>query len=293
MITKEDYINLIKKEYPIDYERIIDGLSQKRSNAFRVNTLKISVNDCLNKLKGEGILYEKTSVSDFTYLTPTENKVLMESSLFKNGEIYLQSISSQLPPLFLDILESKDILDMCAAPGGKTSLIQMIGNNSKSIMALESDKIRCERLKHNLDILGCKNINVIKMDSRKLDSFFRFDTILLDAPCSGSGTINILNPNDLKSFSQELVKNSSTLQKALLKKALEVLKPGHTMIYSTCSILKEENENVIKSILNNNIELLPLDLNIDLLPSIINNCYTIAPSAYFEGFFIAKIKKLK
>ncbi len=293
MITKEDYINLIKKEYPNDYERIIDGLSQKRSNAFRVNTLKISVNDCLNKLKGEGILYEKTSVSDFTYLTPTENKVLMESSLFKNGEIYLQSISSQLPPLFLDILESKDILDMCAAPGGKTSLIQMIGNNSKSIMALESDKIRCERLKHNLDILGCKNINVIKMDSRKLDSFFRFDTILLDAPCSGSGTINILNPNDLKSFSQELVKNSSTLQKALLKKALEVLKPGHTMIYSTCSILKEENENVIKSILNNNIELLPLDLNIDLLPSIINNCYTIAPSAYFEGFFIAKIKKLK
>lgn len=293
MITKEDYINLIKKEYPNDYERIIDGLSQKRSNAFRVNTLKISVNDCLNKLKGEGILYEKTSVSDFTYLTPTENKVLMESSLFKNGEIYLQSISSQLPPLFLDILESKDILDMCAAPGGKTSLIQMIGNNSKSIMALESDKIRCERLKHNLDILGCKNINVIKMDSRKLDSFFRFDTILLDAPCSGSGTINILNPNDLKSFSLELVKNSSTLQKALLKKALEVLKPGHTMIYSTCSILKEENENVIKSILNNNIELLPLDLNIDLLPSIINNCYTIAPSAYFEGFFIAKIKKLK
>ena len=293
MITKEDYISLIKKEYPADYERIIDGLSQKRSNAFRVNTLKISVNDCLNKLKGEGILYEKTSISDFSYLTPTENKVLMESSLFKNGEIYLQSISSQLPPLFLDILESKDILDMCAAPGGKTSLIQMIGNNSKSIMALESDKIRCERLKHNLDILGCKNINVIKMDSRKLDSFFRFDTILLDAPCSGSGTINILNPNDLKTFSQDLVKNSSTLQKALLKKALEVLKPGHSMIYSTCSILKEENENVIKSILNNNIELLPLDLNVDLLPSIINNCYTIAPSAYFEGFFIAKIKKLK
>jgi tRNA (cytosine40_48-C5)-methyltransferase len=293
LITKEDYISLIKKEYPADYERIIDGLSQKRSNAFRVNTLKISVNDCLNKLKGEGILYEKTSISDFSYLTPTENKVLMESSLFKNGEIYLQSISSQLPPLFLDILESKDILDMCAAPGGKTSLIQMIGNNSKSIMALESDKIRCERLKHNLDILGCKNINVIKMDSRKLDSFFRFDTILLDAPCSGSGTINILNPNDLKTFSQDLVKNSSTLQKALLKKALEVLKPGHSMIYSTCSILKEENENVIKSILNNNIELLPLDLNVDLLPSIINNCYTIAPSAYFEGFFIAKIKKLK
>ena len=217
----------------------------------------------------------------------------MDLEMFKNGEIYLQSLSSQLPPLFLDIEESQDILDMCAAPGGKTSEIQMLGGNKKSIMALEADSIRCERLKYNLEHLGCRNINVMKKDSRTLDSFFRFDTILLDAPCSGSGTINILNEKDLKAFSIKLVENSARLQKSLLKKALEVLKPGHSMIYSTCSILKMENEDVLKSVLNKNIELVPLDINVELLPKSIPNTYTIKPSDKYEGFFIAKIKKIR
>ncbi len=293
MISREEYIELIKNEYPNDYLEIIDGLSKKRSNALRINTLKITTSEALNRLDDLGIKYYKSDISDFSYLVSATNKELMDLEMFKNGEIYLQSLSSQLPPLFLDIEESQDILDMCAAPGGKTSEIQMLGGNKKSIMALEADSIRCERLKYNLEHLGCRNINVMKKDSRTLDSFFRFDTILLDAPCSGSGTINILNEKDLKAFSIKLVENSARLQKSLLKKALEVLKPGHSMIYSTCSILKMENEDVLKSVLNKNIELLPLDINVELLPQSIPNTYTIKPSDKYEGFFIAKIKKIR
>ncbi len=293
MISREEYIELIKNEYPNDYLEIIDGLSKKRSNALRINTLKITTSDALKRLDDLNIKYYKSDISDFSYLVSATNKELMDLEMFKNGEIYLQSLSSQLPPLFLDIEESQDILDMCAAPGGKTSEIQMLGGNKKSIMALEADSIRCERLKYNLEHLGCRNINVMKKDSRTLDSFFRFDTILLDAPCSGSGTINILNEKDLKAFSIKLVENSARLQKSLLKKALEVLKPGHSMIYSTCSILKMENEDVLKSVLNKNIELLPLDINVELLPQSIPNTYTIKPSDKYEGFFIAKIKKIR
>ncbi len=293
MISREEYIELIKNEYPNDYLEIIDGLSKKRSNALRINTLKITTSEALKRLDDLNIKYYKSDISDFSYLVSATNKELMDLEMFKNGEIYLQSLSSQLPPLFLDIEESQDILDMCAAPGGKTSEIQMLGGNKKSIMALEADSIRCERLKYNLEHLGCRNINVMKKDSRTLDSFFRFDTILLEAPCSGSGTINILNEKDLKSFSIKLVENSSRLQKSLLKKALEVLKPGHSMIYSTCSILKMENEDVLKSVLNKNIELLPLDINVELLPQSIPNTYTIKPSDKYEGFFIAKIKKIR
>ncbi|MCR5705715.1 MAG: RsmB/NOP family class I SAM-dependent RNA methyltransferase [Acholeplasmatales bacterium] len=293
MISRDEYINLIKKEYPNDWLEIIDGLSKKRSNALRVNTIKISVDEALKNLDDLGIKYYKSDISDFSYLVDSNNKDLMDLDMFKNGEIYLQSISSQLPPLFLDINESHDILDMCAAPGGKTSEIQMIGENQKSIMALEADKIRCERLKYNLEHLGCKNINVMKKDARTIDSFFRFDTILLDAPCSGSGTINLEAEKDLKAFSVKLVENSSKLQKALLKKALEVLKPGHTMVYSTCSILKMENEDVLKSVLNKNLELMPLDINIETLPASLQNTYTIKPSDKYEGFFIAKIKKIR
>ena len=293
MISREEYIELIKNEYPNDYLEIIDGLSKKRSNALRINTLKITTSEALKRLDDLNIKYYKSDISDFSYLVSATNKELMDLEMFKNGEIYLQSLSSQLPPLFLDIEESQDILDMCAAPGGKTSEIQMLAGNKKSIMALEADSIRCERLKYNLEHLGCRNINVMKKDSRTLDSFFRFDTILLDAPCSGSGTINILNEKDLKAFSIKLVENSARLQKSLLKKALEVLKPGHSMIYSTCSILKMENEDVLKSVLNKNIELLPLDINVELLPQSIPNTYTIKPSDKYEGFFIAKIKKIR
>lgn len=296
MITKEEYINLIKNEYPSCYQEIIENMMKKRSNAFRINTLLSSKDQVLSSLDKLNIKYHKVDISDFSYLVDSSNQELMNLDLFKEGKIYLQSISSQIPPLVLDLDKNMDILDMCAAPGGKTSEIAQIVNNSSNIMACEENKIRCEKLKYNLSHLGCKNINVMLTDARKLDSFFRFDSILLDAPCSGSGTINIENNKDLSYFSLLLVKNSAKTQKALLKKAIEILKPGSSMVYSTCSILKEENEEVVKTVLNKNVVLEDININIDeacLLESSLDKVLTIKPSTNYEGFFIAKIKKLR
>ena len=294
MITKDEYIELIKKEYPNDYESIISGLNIKRYESFRINNLKGNKDEVLSFLNDNNINYEIPSFYDNCYIIKSDY-TLYDTDLFKNGKIYLQSTSSQIPPLCLDLNDSFDILDMCAAPGGKTSLIADLTNNERSIMAVEANKIRAEKLKYNLNLLNAK-ANVMVMDSSKLDSFFRFDTILLDAPCSGSGTINLNNEKDLKNFSLLLVKNSSIIQKKLLKKAIEILKPGHTMLYSTCSILKEENEDVLKEVLNKNIVLDDIKLDIDksnLLPSKYEKVLTIKPSIYYEGFFIAKIKKIK
>lgn len=296
MITKEEFINLIKNEYPSCYQEIIENMMKKRSNAFRINTLLSSKDQVLSSLDKLNIKYHKVDISDFSYLVDSSNQELMNLDLFKEGKIYLQSISSQIPPLALDLDKNMDILDMCAAPGGKTSEIAQIVNNSSNIMACEENKIRCEKLKYNLSHLGCKNINVMLTDARKLDSFFRFDSILLDAPCSGSGTINIDNNKDLSYFSLLLVKNSAKTQKALMKKAIEILKPGSSMVYSTCSILKEENEEVVKTVLNKNVVLEDININIDeacLLESSLDKVLTIKPSTNYEGFFIAKIKKLR
>ncbi len=296
MITKEEYINLIKNEYPSCYQEIIENMMKKRSNAFRINTLLSSKDQVLSSLDKLNIKYHKVDISDFSYLVDSSNQELMNLDLFKEGKIYLQSISSQIPPLALDLDKNMDILDMCAAPGGKTSEIAQIVANSSNVMACEENKIRCEKLKYNLSHLGCKNINVMLTDARKLDSFFRFDSILLDAPCSGSGTINIDNNKDLSYFSLLLVKNSAKTQKALLKKAIEILKPGSSMVYSTCSILKEENEEVVKTVLNKNVVLEDININIDeacLLESSLDKVLTIKPSTNYEGFFIAKIKKLR
>ncbi|MBQ9900164.1 MAG: RsmB/NOP family class I SAM-dependent RNA methyltransferase [Acholeplasmatales bacterium] len=294
MISKDEFIELLKNEYPNDFESIINGLNQKKKTTFRINNILGTKDEVISFLESNNINYEISNIYDNCFILNDDFNIF-DTYLVKEGKIYIQSISSQIPPLVMDLDESYDILDMCAAPGGKTSLIADLTNNSKSIMAVESNKIRAEKLKYNLNLLNVK-ANVLVNDSSKLDSFFRFDTILLDSPCSGAGTINLCNEKDLNSFSKLLVKNSSIIQKKLLKKAIEILKPGHTMIYSTCSILKEENEEVIKTVLNDKVILEKINLNIDsnnLLPSKYKEVLTIKPSDTFEGFFIAKIKKIK
>lgn len=294
MITLEELKELIKKDYPNDYLDIIEGYKARRKTCFRINRLKTNVLEVEEYLNNNNIKYSHPSYFTDAFILD-DNINLMELDLVKSGKIYLQSLSSQIPPLFLDLDKSNDILDMCAAPGGKTCEISSLTNNSKNIMACEANKIRCDRLKYNLTLQGVNRCNVQLIDSKKLDSFFSFDTILLDAPCSGSGTINLNNPKDLKSFSKELVLNSSKTQKELLKKAITILKKDHTLVYSTCSILKKENEEVVKSVLNKDIVIEPISLDIDtkyLLPSNINGVITVQPSDSYEGFFIAKIKKI-
>ncbi len=294
MITKEELENLIKKEYPNDYISIMEGFKTSRNTSFRLNRLTSTKEEVDKFLIENNIKFKNPNFFSDAYILE-EKMDLSNTDLFKEAKIYLQSLSSQIPPLFLDLDTSNEILDMCAAPGGKTCEIASLTLNKKDLLAVEANKIRADRLKYNLNMQKAK-ANVIVTDAKKLDEFFRFDTILLDAPCSGSGTLNLNNPKDMKYFSYELVLNSAKTQLALLKKALEILKPGHTLIYSTCSILKEENENILKKVLNDKIVIEKIELDIDksnLLPSSIDGVITVKPSKEFEGFFISKIKKIK
>ncbi|MCR5786389.1 MAG: RsmB/NOP family class I SAM-dependent RNA methyltransferase [Acholeplasmatales bacterium] len=293
MITLDELKNLIGKEYS-NVDEIIEGLSTKRKTTFRINLNKTSAEEVLNYLDNKSISYTKSDISENAIIL-NEPYDLSEEDIYKEGKIYLQSLSSQIPPLFLDLDNSSDILDMCAAPGGKTCEIASITKNTKNIMACEANKIRADKLKYNLEMQNAK-ANIMVIDARKLDSFFRFDTILLDAPCSGSGTLRLNNPRDLKNFSIDLVKNSSKIQKELLRKAVEILKPGHTLVYSTCSILRVENEDVVRSVLNDNVVIEPITLNIDekyLLKNTLDGTITVKPSELYEGFFISKIRKIK
>jgi 16S rRNA C967 or C1407 C5-methylase (RsmB/RsmF family) len=195
-----------------------------------------------------------------------------------------------LPPLYLDLINNSTILDMAASPGGKTSEICALANNQIYVTATEVNEIRRDRLVYNLEKLGCKNVTTLRVDARNLDEFFSFDNILLDAPCSGSGTIE---KNDFSKINEKLVTNITKVQESLLRKALSVLKPGKTMIYSTCSILKAENEEIINKMRKEfNIEIVPISIDFETLPSTIDGVQTIMPSETNEGFFICKIKKL-
>ena len=130
----------------------------------------------------------------------------------------------------------------------------------RHITACEKNKIRVERLKYNVDKQGATCVFIMTKDSRFIDDFFSFDQILLDAPCSGSGTLDFNNANVEKYFTKQLIERSTTTQKTLLKKAINLLKPGHEMVYSTCSILDCENEDVVASVIKNgNMEIVPIN----------------------------------
>lgn len=280
-------------------KRIIEGYSKKRKVTFRVNTLKSNLEKIEKELTKDGIEYERVSWSkEALIINNVREKEIQHLGIYEKGEIYLQSLSSMLPPLILEPEEESDILDMAAAPGGKTTQIASLVNNKASITACEMNKIRAERLRYNIEKQGATCVYVMVTDARKIDNFFSFDKILLDAPCSGSGTLEINNQDLEKTFTEKLIKKSTSSQMALLKKAINILKPGKEMVYSTCSILKEENEEIVSKVLSNiNAEIVPIEFSgmkdLPLLPTKLEGTLCVQPNELYEGFFIAKIRKIK
>ena len=277
--------------------KIIQGYNVKRFVTLRVNTLKTNLENVIKILNDNNITFKQVKwYNDALIIENADENDLRKLSLYENGEIYLQSLSSMLPAIILNPKENENILDMAAAPGGKTTQIAALSNNGALITACEKNKIRSERLKYNIYKKGASKVNVLLEDSRKLDNFFSFDKILLDAPCSGSGTLNVNDEKLDKYFNKELVERSQKVQFELLKKAITILKPNSEMIYSTCSILKEENEDNISKILNNkNIEIVPIDEKlfegIPTLPVSIKGTICVCPNELYEGFYIAKLRK--
>lgn len=278
--------------------KILDGYSKKRKVTFRINTIKTNFEKIKEELEKEEIDF---AVSDFyenaIILNDVDENKIRTLEMYKNGEIYLQSLSSMLPPLILEPREKENILDMTAAPGGKTTQIAMLANNKALITACEKNKIRYDRLAYNVEKQGAKGINLMQEDSRKLSNYFSFDKILLDAPCSGSGTLYSEDENLEKYFTEELISRSAKTQEILLNKALNILKKNGEIVYSTCSILKEENEMILKKILNQGkYEIIPINLekykSLPLLPTIIEGVMCVMPTELFEGFFVAKIRKI-
>jgi len=277
-------------------EKILEGYEIEKNVTLRVNTLKSTKKEVEEVFRKEKIDFEFVDWYDDAFIIKNvKESFLQKLDIYIDGKIYLQSLSSMLPPIILEPKENMDILDMCAAPGGKTSELATLCLNKVNLTACEISNIRYEKLKYNMEKQGVRNINIMKKDSRFLDDFFSFDSILLDSPCSGSGTIDLNSASTYKNFSIDLVKKSCKLQNSLLRKALKLLKKGHEMVYSTCSILSEENEDIIKNILQEgNIEIIPIDdLNVPMLPSKIKGTLCVMPNYLYEGFFVAKIRKIK
>lgn len=276
-------------------EKIKKGYSQDRLTTLRVNTLKTEKEKIKNVFEEKGIKYKEINwYNDALIIENVKEEEIRKLEIYENGEIYLQSLSSMIPPIILNPKPEENILDMASAPGGKTTQMSALSNGKAFITACEKNKIRAERLKYNIEKQGTKRITIMTEDARKLDDFFSFDKILLDAPCSGSGTINIKDEKIKNIFTDELIKRATKVQEELLMKAIKLLKPEQEMVYSTCSILKQENEEIVKKVLNktkSKIVPIPELEGIATLPVTIEGTMCVMPTELYEGFFVAKIKK--
>lgn len=279
-------------------EKIYNGYNTKRYVTLRINTLKSNKDSIEKVLLDNGVKFENVTWSNLALVIKNKTeKDLQELDIYKNGEIYLQSLSSMLPPIIMNPEPNEDILDMAAAPGGKTTQVAALTSNNANITACEFNKIRAERLKYNIEKQGANSVFIMQKDARNIDDFFAFDRILLDAPCSGSGTLSLKEEDSFKYFSKRLVEKSAKIQFELLKKALKILKPGKELIYSTCSILSLENEEIVTKALNNaKAEIVPIEFAgmecLPLLPVKIPGTLCICPNELYEGFFVAKIRKI-
>lgn len=278
---------------------IVQGFASPRKTTLRANTLKTTRDALAAQLQAAGIACKNAPASalcDALAIDRAHEPAARALDAYEQGQLYLQSLSAMLPALALDPRPGENILDMAAAPGGKTCQMAALANNQALICACEKNHIRAERLRYNLRKQGVQRVNVMECDARKLDEFFRFDKVLLDAPCSGSGTIRLEGDACKTGYSEELVRRSVKTQKALLRRALQAIGPGGTVVYATCSVLPDENEDVLESVLPSahaRLEPLPEGLleGVPVLPCRLPEAAVVRPTSYFEGFFLALIKK--
>lgn len=309
-LPKEFITELYSLFSPAIVDKIIISYHKKKKTTFRVNTLKITKRELIEKLKKENIKINLVSFIENAFFLESDLKKLINSNIYKEGLIYLQSLSSMLPPIILSPQPGEKVLDIAASPGSKTTQIASLMNNIGTIDAIEPDFIRMERLKYNCNLQGAKIVNFFKIRGELIDKekINYYDKVLVDAPCSGEGTLDFLN-NPLKKIKNR--KKYANLQYKLLKRALLSVKKGGIIIYSTCTLNYLENEGVVNRLLNES----EISFNIEevtpfikekfeeLYPAFtqindikfhpdLKKAIRILPSDRMEGFFICRLRKI-
>ena len=297
------FIDKLYENYtPLTVDKILAGMCGERSTTLRVNTIKSNVQEVMNILKQNGIKFERVPwYKDALILKNATEKQIQKLEIYEEGIIYLQSLSSMVPPLVLQPEKNEKVLDLTAAPGSKTTQMAAMMQNSGYILANELDALRCERLSYNINKQGAKIVEVNNGRGEIVGKQYEryFDKVLLDAPCSGEGRFLATDARTYRNWSERTVKELVKLQKKLLKSAYQALKPGGEMVYSTCTLNREENEMILEwAIQELEIELLDIELTIkNTVPAISENsevkkALRILPSKETEGFFVAKLKRL-
>ncbi|MFV1948673.1 MAG: RsmB/NOP family class I SAM-dependent RNA methyltransferase [Anaerolineales bacterium] len=254
----------MKNQYPTDFQIMIQDLLQEDAPTFwgsyeddppftglRINTQKDNHDVMLARLPGQ---FQPLPWIDHGY------QIIQSSELGKHifhaaGLYYLQEPSAMVPVIILDPQPGEKILDLCAAPGGKTTQILSEMKNQGWLLANDPNPKRVQALKRNMERWGSRNSGVTNETPARLAEHFGpiFDRVLIDAPCSGEGTFRS-NPGSIKKWSTRFRDRCSLIQEDILWQGAKLVRPGGVLVYSTCTFNQHENEGSIKRFLDKNPE---------------------------------------
>ena len=290
-------------------ESVLASFCTAKPVCFRVNTLKSTIQDVIQQLTVNGFNITPTTPLPNAFFVPaSQRRQLTHSPEHEQGLIYLQNLSSQLPPLLLDPQPGEEILDLAAAPGSKTTQIAALMQNQGRVAAVEKVRNRFFKLKDNLAQQGVTIAATYLKDGSSVyrSCKERFDRVLLDAPCSSEARFDNHDPRSFHYWSEAKIKEMQRKQWPLLYSAFQSLKPGGTLVYATCSFAPEENEAIVNKLLKkfpNTVEIAPIELALPntqpgltawqhntFLPAV-SRCLRILPTDQMSGFFLCKIHK--
>ncbi len=279
-----------------DFEKFKEFSLKYPRKAIRVNTIKINQKELIERLKSQKFTLEEVPwCKDSFFIKHLERKPVGNTLEHFLGYYYVQDAASLIPSIILNPKKEELVLDLCASPGSKTTQIAALMENEGLILANDILGTRIKPLKANLQRCGVKNCIITLMSGQSIKG--KFDKILLDAPCSGTGAIR-KSPETIYIWNENMVKRFSKVQKSLILNAFDSLNENGTLVYSTCSIDPDENERVIEFLLekrNAKIENIDLTLKRSEVLSDdleVKKCLRIWPQDNdTEGFFIAKIRK--
>jgi 16S rRNA (cytosine967-C5)-methyltransferase len=271
---------------------ILKGLNSSPPVTVRVNTLKATFDEVFSKLVSLGYEVEEGNISPDA-IRIINGKGIENNPLFNEGLITVQDESAMMVAPLMELNDNLTVIDLCSAPGGKTTHISEIMNNTGKILAFDIYKNKLEMIRKSSERLGIQNITLNTIDASILDEKLidSADRVLIDVPCSGLGIIR--KKPEIKWTKQYAdIQDIMHIQRKIMSNAKRYVKPGGIMIYSTCTLAKEENEENIDWFLKNNpsFKIIPIECGkSDNLLYHDNGSLTILPNDKMDGFFISKL----
>lgn len=304
-----EFVKRLRQSYPDQADEILTSFTKPKRKAIRINTLIAKSADVLERLEESGVHCTPILAIPEAFFVDLSNGLVLSSlPLYHQGSFYIQSPSSMLASILTNPQHDELVLDACASPGSKTSHLAMLMGNSGTIVANDASRQRSQKLSHVLQEMYVTNVVQTTMPAEVLwrDYQDTFDRALADVPCTMEGRMDLSNPQTYEDWSLRKIKRLSTEQKGILRSVIRCVKPGGTIVYSTCTLAPEENEEVVDWILekeSGNLTIEPIELDsVPRLPILrqwntrtyreeVQGCLRIAPTQEWEGFFVVKLKK--